>query len=105
MNLCQNVCHRKKKRTELKVGHVGSETMTLGWILEKSFVPSSRHSFEPICMKLCQNVWHHEIDKIETGSKGQNINLHGIMAMLETVTSWAKIWVSRSNHRKRHSTH
>ena len=43
--------------------------MSLGQILEKSCVLSSMHSFDPICMKLCQNVWHHEIsDKIEVGS-------------------------------------
>ena len=68
MNICQNVCHHKK-RTDLKVGHVGSEARPLGQNLEKSCVLSSRHSFDPICMKLYQNVWHHEMsDKIETGS-------------------------------------
>ena len=67
MNLCQNVC-RHEKRTDLKVDHVGSETRPLGHILEKSYVLSSRHSFDPVCMKLCQNVWHHEmLDEIETG--------------------------------------
>ena len=66
MNLCQNVC-QYEKRTDLKVGHVGSETRSLVQILEKSCVLSSRHSFDPICMKLCQNVLHHEMsDKIET---------------------------------------
>ena len=67
MNLCQNVCHHEK-RTDLKMGHVGSETRSLGQILEKSYVLSGRHSFDPICMKLCQNVCHHEIsDRFETG--------------------------------------
>ena len=38
-------------------------------ILEKSYVLSSGHSFEPICMIFYQNVWHHKmLDKIETGS-------------------------------------
>ena len=64
-----------KKGQILKVGHVGSETRSLGQILEKSYVPSSRHSFDPICMKLCQNIWHHELsDKIETGSKSRSFD-------------------------------
>ena len=68
MNIFRNVCHHEK-RTDLKVSHVGSETWSLGQILEKSCVLSSKHSFDPICMKLCQNVWPHEMsDKIETGS-------------------------------------
>ena len=68
MNLCLNVCHHEK-RTDLKAGHIGSENRSLGQILEKSYVFSSRHSFEPVCMKLGQNVWHHIMsDKIETGS-------------------------------------
>ena len=67
MNLCQNVYHHKK-RIDLKVGHIGSETRSLGLILEKSYVFSCWHSFESVCMKLCQNVWHHVMsDKIETG--------------------------------------
>ena len=58
-----------KKRTDLKVGHVESEMRLLVQILEKNCILSSRHSFDPICMKLCQNVWHYKIsDKIETGS-------------------------------------
>ena len=57
-----------KKRIDLKVGHIGSETRSLGLILEKSYVFSCWHSFESVCMKLCQNVWHHAMsDKIETG--------------------------------------
>ena len=68
MNICQNVCHHEE-RTDLKLGHAGSETRSLGQILEKSCILSSRHSFDPICMKLCQNVWHYEMsDKNETGS-------------------------------------
>ena len=68
MNLCQNV-GLHEKRTGLKVGHVGSETKSLGHSLEKSCVLSSRNSFGPVCMKLCQNVCHHEIlDKFKTGS-------------------------------------
>ena len=68
MDLCKNNCHHEKK-TDLKVDHVGLETRSLGQILAKSYVLYSRHSFEPICMKLCQNVWHNEMsDKIKTGS-------------------------------------
>ena len=68
MNIYQNVCHQEE-RTDLKVGHVGSETRSLGQILEKSCALSSRHSFDPICVKRCQNVWQHEMwDKTETES-------------------------------------
>ena len=58
-----------KKGTHLKVGSVGSKTRSLSQIVEKSCVHSKRHSFDPICMKLCQNVSHHEIsDEFETGT-------------------------------------
>ena len=43
------------------MGHVGSETWSLSQILEKSCVLSGRHIFDPICMKLGQNAYHHEI--------------------------------------------
>ena len=67
MNLCQNVCYHEK-RTNLKVDHVGSKTRSLGQIL-KTGVHSRRHSFDSICMKLCQNVGHHDNSyKLETGS-------------------------------------
>ena len=60
-------CHHEKK-TNLKVDHDGSETISFGQILEKSCVLASRHSFDPICMKLCQNVCHYKFfDKFETG--------------------------------------
>ena len=68
MNLFQKVGHHERK-TSLKVGHIGSETRSLGQMIEKSCVHTRRHSFDPICMKHCQNVCHHEIaDKFETGS-------------------------------------
>ena len=68
MNIFQNVCHHEES-TDLKVGHVVSETRSLGQILEKTCVLSSKHSFDPVCMKLCRNLWHHEMwDKTETGS-------------------------------------
>ena len=44
-----------KSRPELKMGHVGSNTRSLGQFLEKPCVLSRRHSFDPIFMKLCQN--------------------------------------------------
>ena len=48
---------------------VGSGIKSLGQILEKACVLSSRHSFDPICMKRCQSIWHYAMsDKIETWS-------------------------------------
>ena len=62
-------CLYHEEKTDLKVSHVGPETRSLGQIVEKSCVLFNRHSFDPICMKLCQNIWHHEMsDIIETGS-------------------------------------
>ena len=43
-------------RSNLKLGHVGSKTRSLGQIFEKPCVHSKRHSFDPKFMKLCQNV-------------------------------------------------
>ena len=37
------------------MGHVGSKTRPLGQFLEKPYVLSRRHSFDPVFMKLCQN--------------------------------------------------
>ena len=48
-------------RSTSKLGHVGSRTRSLGQILEKPYVHSKRHSFDPKAMKLCQNVNHHNI--------------------------------------------
>ena len=45
-----------KSRPELKMGHVRSKPRSLGQILVKPCVHSRGHSFDPICMKLCQNV-------------------------------------------------
>ena len=45
-----------KSRTRSKMGHVGSETRSLGQILEKPCVCSRGHVFSPIIMKLGQNV-------------------------------------------------
>ena len=43
------------------LGYVGSKTRSLGQILEKPFVHSKVHSFVLNVMKLCQNVYHHNI--------------------------------------------
>ena len=48
-------------RSDLKLGHVGSKTRSLGQILEKPCVPSRGHSFDLKFMKLCQKVNHHKI--------------------------------------------
>ena len=44
-----------KSWPEFKMGHVGSKTRPLGQFLEKAYVLSRRHSFDPVFMKLCQN--------------------------------------------------
>ena len=48
-------------RSDLKLGHVGSKTRSLGQILEKPCVHSKRHSFDKKFMKLYQNVNDHNI--------------------------------------------
>ena len=67
-----------KERTDLKVGHVGSESRPLGQILEKICVLSSRHSFVPVCMKLRENVCHNQIwtnSKLgHVGSKSRSLD-------------------------------
>ena len=49
------MCVVIKSRSEFKMGHVGSNTRSLGQVLEKTCVLSRRHSFDPVFMKLCQN--------------------------------------------------
>ena len=49
------MCVVIKSRPEFKMGHVGSKTRPLGQFLEKPYVLSRRHSFDPVFMKLCQN--------------------------------------------------
>ena len=48
-------------RSDLKLGHVGSKTRSLGQILEKPCVHSRGHSLDSKVMKLCQNGNHHNI--------------------------------------------
>ena len=50
-----------KSWTCLKLGHVGSKSMSLGQILEKRCVCPRTLSFSPILMKLGQNVCLNEI--------------------------------------------
>ena len=49
------MCVVIKSRPEFKMGHVMSKTRSLGQFLEKPYVLSRRHSFDPVFMKLCQN--------------------------------------------------
>ena len=44
------------------MGHVGSNTRSLGQFLEKPFVHTRRHSLEPKFANLCQSVY---LDKIK----------------------------------------
>ena len=50
-----------KSRSNLKLGHVGLKTRSLGQILEKLCVHSRGHSFGSIFMKLYQNANDHNI--------------------------------------------
>ena len=66
-----------KSRPEFKVGHVRSERRSLGQFLEKQCVLCSRHSFDPIFMKLCKNVYllksRPELKKGHVGSKTRSL--------------------------------
>ena len=58
-----------KSGTSLNLSHVGSKTRSLGQILEKPCERSRGHIFNPIIMKLGQNVCLDEIfDEYENGS-------------------------------------
>ena len=60
MNLCQNVCHHEK-RTDLEVGHVGSESRPLAYYLKfKTFYIKvlCKVFQEPIQMMDLVQVWH-----------------------------------------------
>ena len=48
-------------RSDLKLGHGGSKTRSLGQILEKPFVHSRGHSFDSKFMKLYQNANDYKI--------------------------------------------
>ena len=39
------------------MGHVGLKTRSFDQFLEKPCAHCRGHSFDPICMKLCQNVY------------------------------------------------
>ena len=66
-----------KSRPELKVGCVGSKTRSLGQFLEKQCIHSRRHSFDPIIMKLCKNVYLNEsrpeLKRGHVGSKTRSL--------------------------------
>ena len=58
-----------KSRLNLKMGHVGSKTRSLGQMLGKPCVRSRGQIICLIIMKLCQNVCLDEIlDEFENGS-------------------------------------
>ena len=60
-----------KTRMKKKKGHIGSKTRSLGKMLEKHYVCSRCHVFNPKIMKLDQYVCLDEIsDKFENGSCG-----------------------------------
>ena len=68
MELCQNIIITMS-RSDLKLGHVGSNTRSLGQILEKPCVHYRGHSFDPEVMKVYQNANDHNMYvKFETGS-------------------------------------
>ena len=49
-----------KSRPELIMNHARLKTRSLRELLEKLCVHSRGHSFDPIFMKLCQNVYLNE---------------------------------------------
>ena len=56
-------------RSDLKMGHVGSKTRSLGQILEKPCVHSRGQTFDSKFMKLYQNANNYNIKvKFQTGS-------------------------------------
>ena len=60
-----------KSQTSSILGHIWSKTMSLGKILEKLCVRSRGQIFNPIIMKLDQNVCFHRIsDEFEIGHVG-----------------------------------
>ena len=46
-----------KNKPEYKKGHVGSKIRSLGKIFVKPWIHSRGHSYDPIFLKLCQNVY------------------------------------------------
>ena len=57
-----------KSRPELKVGQVGSKTRSLGQFLDKPYVHSNGHRFDPVYMKLCLNVYLNKVSaRIKNG--------------------------------------
>ena len=48
-------------RSSLNLGHVGSKTRSVGQIKEKSCLPSRGHIFDPVFMKLGENVCLNDV--------------------------------------------
>ena len=68
MKLGQNIA-LMKSRTYVILGHVESETRSLGQIVEKPCVHSRGHIFSPILMKCGQNICLNKIlDEFKNGS-------------------------------------
>ena len=68
MEFGENVC-LDEIRMSLKMGHVTSETRSLGQILEEPCVCTIGNIFSPIIMKHSQKVYFDEIsDEFENGS-------------------------------------
>ena len=62
-------CLMMKSRMSLKMGHVRSNTRSLGQTSENPYVYSRGHIFSPIIMKLGQNVCLDQVlDRFENGS-------------------------------------
>ena len=72
-----------KSQFLLKVGHLGSKTRSLGQILEKPCEQDRDHIFDPIFIKL-----------------GQNVCLHKTSVPFESGSSLVKNQVTRSNLKK-----
>ena len=108
-----------KSQMSLKMGYVGSKTMSLGQMLEKPCVRSRGHIFCPIIMKLVDNNF---LDKISDNKRslsqilekpcvlcrghifcpiimklGQNIYLDEISDEFENWSCQVKNYVTRSN--------
>ena len=117
-----------KSQTSLKMCHVGSKTRSQGQTLGKPYVCSRGYIFNPIIMKLCQNIFLDKVsDEFENGSKtrslgqmlgnpyvcsrghifsliiiklSQIICLNKITDEVENGSCWVKNKVTRSNVRK-----
>ena len=60
LKLNQNV-NSHQSESDLKLGHIGSNTRSLGQIMKKPFGHLRGHSFDQKIMKFCQNVNSYKI--------------------------------------------